>query len=141
MMKILIAADGSEFSATAARYVASHAGMLKERPEVRIIHVHAALPVTKSISKKSIDDYYREESVKALAVAEKELDKAKIPYKSTWCTGDAAEEISRYARDEKMDLIVTGSHGLGALARLAMGSVTTKLVALTKTPVLVIPKG
>ena len=140
-MKILIAADGSEFSATAARYVAAQAGLLRERPEVRILHVHAALPVTKSISKKSIDDYYREESLKALAVAEKELDKAKIPYKSTWCTGDAAEEISRYARDEKMDLIVTGSHGLGALARLAMGSVTTKLVALTKTPVLVIPKG
>jgi nucleotide-binding universal stress UspA family protein len=141
MMKILIAADGSEFSTNAARYVASHAGLLKERPEVHVIHVHAALPVTKSISKKSIDDYYREESVKALAVAEKELDKAKIPYKSTWCTGDAAEEISRYAREEKMDLIVTGSHGLGALARLAMGSVTTKLVALTKAPVLVIPKG
>ena len=37
--------------------------------------------------------------------------------------------------------IVTGSHGLGALARLAMGSVTTKLVALSKIPVLVIPKG
>jgi nucleotide-binding universal stress UspA family protein len=139
-MKILIAADGSEFSAGAARYVASHAGLLKERPEVRILHVHAALPVTKSISRKSVDEYYRQESLKALAVAEKELDKAKIPYSSTWCTGDAAEQIARYAKDEKVDLIVTGSHGLGALARLAMGSVTTKLVALTKTPVLVIPK-
>ena len=41
MMKILIAADGSEFSATAARYVAAQAGLLKERPEVRVIHVHA----------------------------------------------------------------------------------------------------
>ena len=139
-MKILIAADGSEFSATAARYVAAQAGLLKVRPEVRVIHVHAQLPVTKSISKKSVDEYYREESLKALAVAEKELDKAKIPYSSSWCTGDAAEQIARYAKDEKIDLIVTGSHGLGALARLAMGSVTTKLVALTRTPVLVIPK-
>ena len=73
-------------------------------------------------------------------MAEKELDKAKIPYSSSWCTGDAAEQIARYAKDEKIDLIVTGSHGLGALARLAMGSVTTKLVAITRTPVLVIPK-
>lgn len=139
-MKILIAADGSEFSRSAARYVATQAGLLKDRPEVRVMHVHAQLPVTKSISKKSMDEYYREESLKALAVAEKELDKAKIPYSSTWCTGDAAEQIARYAADEKIDLIVTGSHGHGALARLAMGSVTTKLVALTKTPVLVIPK-
>jgi nucleotide-binding universal stress UspA family protein len=138
-MKILIAADGSEFSRTAARYVATQAGLLKDRPEVRILHVHAALPVTKSISKKSLDDYYREESLRALAVAEKELDKSKTPYTSTWCTGDAAEQIARYARDEGIYLIVTGSHGLGALGRLAMGSVSTKLVALTKVPVLIIP--
>jgi len=141
MMKILIAADGSEFSRAAARYVASQAGLLKERPEVRIMHVHAPLPVTKSISKKAIEEYYREESLKALAVAEKELDKSKTAYSSTWCVGEAAEELARYANDEKIDLIVTGSHGLGALARLAMGSVTTKLVALARVPVLVIPKG
>ena len=140
-MKILIAADGSEFSRAAARYVATHSGLLKERPEVRIVHVHAPLPVTRSISKKAIEDYYREESLKALSVAEKELDKSKIDYTSSWCTGDAAEELARHAAAEKIDLIVTGSHGLGALARLAMGSVTTKLVALTKVPVLVIPKG
>jgi len=140
-MKILIAADGSEFSRAAARYVATHSGLLKERPEVRIVHVHAPLPVTRSISKKAIEDYYREESLKALSVAEKELDKSKIGYTSSWCTGDAAEELARHAAAEKVDLIVTGSHGLGALARLAMGSVTTKLVALTKVPVLVIPKG
>ena len=141
MMKILIAADGSEFSRAAARYVANQAGLLKERPEVRILHVHAPLPVTKSISKKSIEEYYREDSLKALAVAEKELAKSRTDFTSTWCVGDAAEELARYAKENKVDLIVTGSHGHGALARLAMGSVTTKLVALTGIPVLVIPKG
>jgi nucleotide-binding universal stress UspA family protein len=139
-MKILIAADGSEFSRTAARYVAQQAGLLRERPQVVILHVHAALPVTKSISKKAVEEYYREESLKALAVAEDELKKSRTDYDTAWCVGDAAEEIARYAKDNKVDLIVTGSHGLGAIARLAMGSVTTKLVALTRTPVLVIPK-
>jgi nucleotide-binding universal stress UspA family protein len=38
-----------------------------------------------------------------------------------------------------MDLIVTGTRGHGALAGLALGSVTNKLIALTKVPVLVIP--
>ena len=141
MMKILIAADGSEFSSAAARYVSNQAGLLKERPQVTIIHVHAPLPVTKSISKKSIDAYYREESLKAIAVAETELKKSRTDYDTTWCVGEPAEEIARYARENKFDLIVTGTHGLGALARLALGSVTMKLMVLTKTPVLVIPAG
>ena len=138
-MKILIAADGSPYTRAAARYVASHAGMLKERPEVRVLHVHAALPMTRSISKKAIDDYYREESEKALSVAQKELEKADVKFTSAWVTGDAAETIARYAKSEGIDLIVTGTRGHGALAGIALGSVTNKLLALTKVPVLVIP--
>ena len=138
-MKILIAADGSPYTRAAARYVASHSGMLRQQPEVRIIHVHAALPVTRSVSKKAIEDYYREESQKALSVAQKELEKAGVKFTSTWVTGDAAEQIARYAKSEGIDLIVTGTRGHGALAGLALGSVTNKLIALTKVPVLVIP--
>ena len=138
-MKILIAADGSPYTRAAARYVAEHAGMLREPPEVRLIHVHAALPITRSISKKVIEDYYREESQVALSVAGDVLGKAGLKFSSTWVTGDAAEQIARYAKTEGMDLIVTGTRGHGALAGLALGSVTNKLIALTKVPVLVIP--
>jgi nucleotide-binding universal stress UspA family protein len=138
-MKILIAADGSPYTRAAAQYVANHAGMLKEPPEVRLIHVHAALPYTKSVSKQAIDAYYKEESVAALEVAEKELAKAGVKFTSTWATGDAAQQIAKYAKSEGMDLIVTGTRGHGALAAIAMGSVTTKLLALSSVPVLVIP--
>ncbi len=139
-MKILIAADGSPYTRAAAQYVARHTGLLKDPPEVRLIHVHAALPVTRSISKKAIDEYYKEESEKALAVAEEELRKAGVPFTSKWTKGDAAEEIARYAKAEGIDLIVTGTRGHGALANLALGSVTNKLIALTKIPLLVIPQ-
>jgi nucleotide-binding universal stress UspA family protein len=138
-MKILIAADGSPYTRAAAQYVANHANMLREPPEVRLIHVHAALPYTKSVSKKSIDAYYREESLQALEVAEKELEKAGVKFTSTWATGEAAEQIVKYAKAEAIDLIVTGTRGHGALASLALGSVTMKLMALSKIPVLTIP--
>jgi len=140
-MKILIAADGSPYTRAAAQYVANHAGLLKDAPEVRLIHVHAALPYTKSVSKKAIDAYYKEESVKALEVAEKELAKAGVKFTSTWAAGDAAEQIARYAKAEGIDLIVTGTRGHGALASIALGSVTNKLLALTSIPMLVIPTG
>jgi nucleotide-binding universal stress UspA family protein len=138
-MKILIAADGSPYTRAAAQYVTKQAGLLKERPEIVVMHVHAPLPISK-VSKKTIDAYYREESLKALEAATAELEKAGTPYTSTWCTGEPAEEIVRYASKEKCDLVVTGTRGHGALAGLAMGSVTTKLLALSKVPVLVIPK-
>jgi nucleotide-binding universal stress UspA family protein len=138
-MKILIAADGSPYTRAAARYVAEHSGMLREAPEVRLIHVHAALPITRSIGKKVIEDYYREESQVALSVAGDVLEKAGVKFSSTWVTGDAAERIAHYAKTEGMDLIVTGTRGHGALAGIALGSVTNKLIALTKVPVLVIP--
>ena len=138
-MKILIAADGSPYTRAAAQYVANHAGTLREPPEVRLIHVHAALPYTKSVSKKAVDAYYKEESLQALAVAEKELEKAGVKFTSSWTTGEAAQQIVKYAQAEGIDLIVTGTRGHGALASIALGSVTMKLLALSKVPVLVIP--
>ena len=143
-MKILIAADGSRFTRDAARYVARHARLLKTQPDILLLHVHAPLPypgAAGTVGKKAVESYQRDESRKALAVAEKELAKAGFDYTSSWVVGDAAEQIARHAKKEKADLIVTGSHGHGALARLALGSVATKLVAISKVPVLIVPKG
>lgn len=142
-MKILIAADGSSYTRAAARHVARHARLLKSSPEIHLIHVHAPLPypgVAGTVGKKAVQSYQRDESRKALAIAEKELAKARLDYTSAWVVGDAAEQIARYAKKEGVDLIVTGSHGHGALASLALGSVATKLVAISKVPVLIVPK-
>jgi len=50
----------------------------------------------------------------------------------------AAHGIAQTARDEKADLIVVGSHGHGALRKLVLGSVTTKVLAEAQVPVLVV---
>ena len=50
----------------------------------------------------------------------------------------AAHGIAQTARNEEADLIVIGSHGHGALRKLMLGSVTTKVLAEALVPVLVV---
>jgi nucleotide-binding universal stress UspA family protein len=47
------------------------------------------------------------------------------------------QAIIAAASDRGCDLIVMGSHGRGGLAAVVLGSVTTKVLTHTKTPVLV----
>jgi nucleotide-binding universal stress UspA family protein len=139
-MKIVLAADGSEHTRVAARKLA---GMLKwfaERPEVHVLHVRPPFPFPHAgavAGKKAIDDYEREEALKALAPAEDELKRAGVAFESTYRLGDVASEIVAFAEARKADLIFMGAHGYGALQGVALGSITTKVIALTKTPVLI----
>lgn len=53
--------------------------------------------------------------------------------------GDPASEIIHYVNSNDFDLIIMGSHGLGAIMnRLLVGSVTTKVLHHTNKPVLVV---
>lgn len=140
-MKILLAADGSEYTKRAARYIAEHISMLSDRPEIHLLHVHSRLPypgAAAAAGKKAVEAYQREESEKALAVAEKELRKAGLAFKAGWTVGDVAAEIKDYAKKSKIDMIVMGSHGHTALGNLTMGSVATRVIATSKVPVLVV---
>lgn len=142
-MKILIAVDGSPFSLAAARYVARHFTSLGTKPQVELLHAHVAIPVGiagATLGRKAVQSYYEEESRKALAPVERELAKSGVAFKSSWCAGDPAAEIARYASESGADVIVMGSHGHTALASLALGSVTAKTIALAKVPVLVVTR-
>jgi nucleotide-binding universal stress UspA family protein len=48
-----------------------------------------------------------------------------------------ADGIVQAATDYRCDMIFIGSHGRSGLTRLLLGSVTTKVLALTHTSVLV----
>ena len=140
-MKILIAADGSAYTRHAAQHLAQHLAWFGTLPEVHVVHVHPPLPypgVEGVIGTATVRQYQREESEAALAVAEKALAEAHIPYRSTWMVGDVAKELARYVKGSDIDLVVMGSHGHGALANLALGSVATKCIATLEVPVMVV---
>jgi nucleotide-binding universal stress UspA family protein len=140
-MKILLASDGSEFSRHAARYLARFYGELSEPAEIHILTVHAPLPypgAAGALPAGAKEKYQREESEKALAVAEGELKAAGIQFRSTWRVGTDVDEIVSYAASAGIELIVMGSHGHGALVNLALGSVATGVLKETKIPMLIV---
>ncbi|HEY2162338.1 MAG TPA: universal stress protein, partial [Gemmatimonadaceae bacterium] len=53
--------------------------------------------------------------------------------------GDAATELLAFAAGVNADLIATGSHGHGFVARMLVGSVTTRLVRCSTCSVLTVP--
>ena len=55
--------------------------------------------------------------------------------------GDPATVIGEFAAREQVDLIVMATRGLGAVKRLAFGSVTEKVLQSGQAPVLAIPAG
>ena len=141
-MNILLAADGSRFTARAARYLAGHLRDFSGTPTVHIVHVHAPLPYVGAsgvVGRAAIDRYHEEESEKALAVAVKPLQKAGIKCTSSWVVGEVAREVAASAKRHKADIVVTGTHGHGGFLGIPLGSTAMKIIAAVKVPVLVGP--
>ena len=65
-------------------------------------------------------------------------EKRGVKVKSVVREGNVAGEIISYAKENAIDLIVTGTKGQGKLEKLLMGSVTRNLVSLAHIPVLVV---
>lgn len=53
-------------------------------------------------------------------------------------SGDAAQEILDYAKDNKVDMIIMGTHGRKGIDRILFGSVAEKVVKSSKVPVLTV---
>lgn len=140
-MNILLAADGSDYTKRAARYLVEHFGELAQKPKIHVLHVRAPLPfpgAAAAAGAKAVEDYLHEESHKALAVAEKELRKGGVEFDSSWVVGEAVPCVKRYVKKHHIDLIAMGSHGHGALAGMVLGSFAARILAALKTPVLIV---
>ena len=61
-----------------------------------------------------------------------------IPQATAILSGDVVEEINRFAGEQKMDLIVMGTHGYKGLDKILFGSVAEKIVKTAPCPVLTI---
>lgn len=140
-MRILVAVDGSAYSSKAIKHVIKHFDWFKDSPELHLLHVKLPLPPGRArsvLGTEAVNNYYREESEAALASAEKLLHKKEVPFRASYRVGDVADEIQAYVKKNKIDMVVMGSHGHGALQNLVMGSVATKVLAVTKVPVLIV---
>ena len=130
-MNILLAVDGSPFTKKMLAYLAAHEELLGPGHHYTALTVHPPLPAhaRASLSKELVEDYYAEENQKVLDPV--------VKFMAT--KGVALQTIAEVASANKQfDLLVMGSHGHGALATLVMGSITTKVLAQSTVPVMIV---
>jgi nucleotide-binding universal stress UspA family protein len=142
MLKILVPADGSDTSVRAIDHVINAMKAYKDGADIHLINVQPPLPfggrASSVVSHANIDDYHREEGMKALQSAQRSLDAAGVKYHCHIAVGDPAEVIVNYAKQHAVDQIVMGTHGHGAIASLLMGSVAEKVLAQAHVPVVLV---
>ncbi len=142
--KILIPVDGSDLALKAAATGVNLAAEFR----ASVVFVHAMTPYiapyaadvalvddkTQLMYEKSIVD----DSATILANAKALADAAGITSESVSEVNSRPEVlIENRVKSMHCDLVVIATHGRGALSRLLMGSVTTRLLPILTVPVLV----
>ncbi|MEK7811748.1 MAG: universal stress protein [Pseudomonadota bacterium] len=137
-MRILIPVDGSDNAISAVNYAIKLSRETTSIPQLFLLNVQwnvAAGNVKLFINQDTINDYYREQGMEALKDARAALDAADLPYQYHISIGQPAEAILQYAEEQQVDQIVIGAQGHESLAKLLLGSVTSKVANLAKVPV------
>jgi nucleotide-binding universal stress UspA family protein len=139
-MKILLAVDGSDYTRKMLDYVTSHTALFDASHEYTLLNAQSPLPphARSAVGASVAHEYYEDEAKRVLEPALAALKAQGLRATSTWKTGPLGETIARFAEDGKFDMVIMGTHGQGAFARLVMGSVTTQVLAHCGVPVLLI---
>jgi nucleotide-binding universal stress UspA family protein len=139
-MKILLAADGSEYTKKALAFLVTHEGLLADDSELLVINVQPPMPprVTTMVGASTVADYYKDETAAVLDSISQFLDRHKVRFTTVTAIGHAGEEILRAAAAAKCHMIVMGTHGHGLFGRVLMGSVAQHVVQGAGIPVLLV---
>jgi nucleotide-binding universal stress UspA family protein len=142
LKKILVPTDFSEFSEKSLLYGVSlaeqyGAGLyLFSAIDDRIFDESLFMVSAEQEILKNRKQVYEEQMSKLQAKIKREHPDIKV-YKVVKM-GIAFVEIVKFAREEKIDLIVMGSHGRTGITHLLIGSTTEKVVRKAPCPVLTV---
>lgn len=132
--RIVLAADGSASSRHALRWLltklrpaVSSGGTARTPIHVTVVHV---MPFLKYPELKEAGSRLAEEYRLKLVDAGFDAD-------AVCRLGRPADEIVKVAAERRADLIIMGAQGLGAIARLVLGSVSTRVAQRSSTSVLI----
>jgi nucleotide-binding universal stress UspA family protein len=121
-------------------YLAAHDEWLGAAHRYTVLHSVAAVPgrAAAVIDRDALKSYYDDANEAVFKPIRSFFKKQGIGADYVGKVGPASEVIAKMADSQRYDLLVMGSHGHGSLATLVMGSVTAKVLATCKTPVLLI---
>jgi len=140
-MKILVAADGSPYTKRMLAYLAAHDESFgSKQNQFTVLTVVGPIPAraASALSKPIVHEYYADEAEATFKPIRAFFSKQGVEAQFEHRVGNAGDQIAAVARKGKFDLVVMGSHGHGALARLVVGSVTGRVLASCEVPVLVV---
>ena len=133
--KIMVATDGSNHAKKAVAFAADFAS--RYDATVHVVHVvqedripdeMKELFEVEHLEKPPKRAYMETVGQKILEDAKKELLGKKIKkIEPVLLTGDAPEEIVKFAKKEDIDVIIIGNQGFGKIKELLIGSVTHKV--------------
>jgi len=138
MMKFLLPVDRSNTSNKAVLNFIKLLDWYKEAPEIHLLNVqyslHGNAPML--IDKNSINQYHQEKGMKELQAAREAMNKACATCQFHITVGDPAGMIVRYGAEKQCSQIVIGLRKLGAVKGMLLGSVASKVMQLSKIPML-----
>ncbi len=138
MNQILVGVDGSEASLGAARLAAQIAVRFGARLTLACVVPNLLLPPDAyGLDVADVEQGNREFAQKVLADALGALGEAGVRADTVVLYGPPAESLAEAAAARSADLVVVGSRGRGAVARVLLGSVSDRLVHISPKPVLV----
>ena len=142
MLKILLPVDGSPSAVRATQTLIDTLGWYKDAPSIDVIAIHLPVPRVPNmgsfVSKEMIQKYYDDECGAMLAPSRKLLEAAGVACTFHSLTGPIAETIVEQATRAGANMIYMGTRGMSALANMALGSVTTRVLHLAHIPVLIV---
>ncbi len=139
-MKILVPVDGSETSTRALRHALALAKSFAKPGKVFVVAVDDALfpGVERKIGAEAAHRHHAENFERMFAPARKALARSKVAVEFVEVVDAVANGILATAARHKVDLVVMGSRGSGAIKGTLLGSVSMKVLAGTQVPVTIV---
>lgn len=148
-LRVGLAFDGSEHSRAALDFAITRRTFFGPRFSLHLAHVVDEVPIqVKTALANLASTRFRHEEVRALrqeafdgvmAPAREALDLAGVAASEEMLvSSNPGEALAAWARQAKLDLLVMGSHGMGALKLVALGSVAAGVGARCNTPLLLV---
>lgn len=134
--KILVCCDGSKYSENAIRKACSLAK--KYQSELTLIHVIDRTRKSDVFAGTEYTQILRRYAKSTLEKAEKIAIEDGIEPKIVIKEGNVANEIIKFSKEAKTDLLVVGSKGLGAVLQFFLGSVSSKIANHALCSVLIV---
>ena len=139
-MKILLAVDGSAYTHRMLAHLAAHDELLGAGHQYTALTVVAPVPSRAAgfLSHDVLHGYYEGQAEQVLKPVRSFAAQQGWQIDCRHAVGHAADAISEFAEAGKFDLLVMGTHGHSALGSMVLGSTTSRVIAQSKLPVLLV---